>query len=250
MARHTSNHTSFAGVLRLIAAVAVLPAVLSVGPSAALAESPSPPPTSTPTPPSATHTPSPGELTPAYTPVLSLFPFQLVLSGPSQSVAGEPAVYQLRYMRVTSGDGRPLLPDRGIVFLYGRDASLVAIGAASGPSPVDLGPQNPGLSENVQLPADAGEIEFVIQPHVGFTGMLDVSVYVRGTSIAFPDGSVVLVRTQIVAPSAHVNLPGTGSGTASTSTAALWRGVLYGALGGALAAATIAATLLRRSKIR
>ena len=132
------------------------------------------------------------------------FGFRVVLSGPTSSRAGEDITYALEYQRVSPS---PKGYGDGVVIVYNLvrgavppqpAATLISVRSVVGAPPMNLIPQNPGFSENCEFGGDAGTLQIVVRPRIGFTGPLTVQVYVKGTSIEFPPGSVSEVTTRVM----------------------------------------------------
>jgi hypothetical protein len=136
-------------------------------------------------------------------------PLRLILSGPPSSTGDQVIHYRLEYDRVNDN-----APTGGLVFVYSVKATLVGIRGVEGPAPTDLG-QHAQDSEQFGVEGDHGIVEFDVQPLPGFAGELDVGIYIIGTGIELPEGSVTNVTTNVTP---HTMLPSTGSaGRAGTS---------------------------------
>jgi hypothetical protein len=136
-------------------------------------------------------------------------PLRLVLSGPPSSPGDQVIHYRLEYDRVNDN-----APTGGLVFVYSVNATLVGIRGVEGPAPTDLGPQAQD-SEQFGVEGDHGIVEFDVQRLPGFAGELDVGIYIIGTGIELPEGSVTNVTTNVTPRTA---LPSTGNaGRAGTS---------------------------------
>ena len=131
------------------------------------------------------------------------FPFRVVVSGPASVSAGEDITYMVDYQRVSLLNGT----GRAIVITYNKvigsvppqpAATLVSVNAVLGAPPINLVPQVPGFSENCEFVGDAGTLQVVVRPTIGFTGPLTVGFYVKGTSIELPTGSVSEVTTRVM----------------------------------------------------
>ncbi|MHB8684144.1 MAG: hypothetical protein ACYC9X_07465 [Dehalococcoidia bacterium] len=120
--------------------------------------------------------------------------------------------------------------------------------ASAGPTPVDLGPQNPGLSHNYGFAADAGTLRIVVRLTPGFSDALTVQFYVRGSGISYPPGTVEHVTTQVVA---GITLPATGSGPLRAQPAFAFLAAFLAAVGGAaIAAGRVLGTKAPRERAR
>jgi hypothetical protein len=121
--------------------------------------------------------------------------------------------YRLEYDRVNDN-----APTGGLVFVYSVNATLVGIRGVEGPAPTDLGPQAQD-SEQFGVEGDHGIVEFDVRPLPGFAGELVVAVYIFGTGIELPEGSVTNVTTNVMTNATpRTALPSTGSaGRAETS---------------------------------
>lgn len=192
-----------------------------------------------------TETPRPGF------PSLEMWPYQLVIEGPSRAAPGDQVVYRISYTRVSTAH-----ENWGSAFVFMWDntkASFVSSRITSGPTGVMLD-QMPGQSIrwNFDGPG-SGSVEVVLQISPNAVGALDVSLYVPGTNIILPTRSVDRLLTEIAAAqqSAPSSLPGTGTGPtagrrplASAGPLAV-AGVLLGVAGVLLGAA--GAALRRRA---
>jgi hypothetical protein len=135
---------------------------------------------------------APTPLLPGY----AIFPYRVVLSGPSEARAGEEVTYQLEYQRVSEELGGE------IVLEYGHTSSaptgsLVSIRAASGSEFTDIGAQIAGYSERIAFAGDAGILEVTVRIRADFVGETGLSFYVPGTGILMPPGTVSSVRTDV-----------------------------------------------------
>jgi hypothetical protein len=153
---------------------------------------------------------------PVATPTPSIWPFRYVISGPSVAHSGEVVIYRVdRELVGSSNEGagfRLTWTDDSASFDSAHDLADptrdVPVSQGFPPNEADLGFRGPG----------AGEITLRINP--GFTGTLTVGIDERGSSIYFPQGSVVTAYTTVTpAAQQQPNLPGTGAGPQADSSA-------------------------------
>jgi hypothetical protein len=130
----------------------------------------------------------------------TVFGFRVFLSGPASAPAGEDIAYVVEYQRVSQ------LNSTGLVIIYNEvnasvppqpAATLVSVKALVGAPPTSLVPQAVGFSEDCEFGGDTGKLEIVVRPTAGFSGPLTVELYVRGSSMEFPTGSVSQVTTRV-----------------------------------------------------
>src|SRR5207302_2367112 len=119
-------------------------------------------------------------------------PYRVVVTGPSQAVAGSDITYTLHYERVPVTNS----PGADIVFVYSMSASLERIDTTAGVQPLDHGEQGAG-AERLSLMGNSGTVQFVVRPRQDFTGTLNVGLAVPGTQAQVPAGSVRSIPTQI-----------------------------------------------------
>jgi hypothetical protein len=142
-------------------------------------------------------------------------PYRLVLSGPVQAASGSEVTYRVSYERVSQEPGSPTF-----VFQWtGTAASLLSVAASDGPQP-DVRDQVPGQSVRVGPPGnDAGAVDFLLQIDADFTGELRATIYVPGTGVALPAGSVTEVTTAVSAGAlSPASAPETGTGGSGGSS--------------------------------
>jgi hypothetical protein len=129
-------------------------------------------------------------------PGYAVFPYRVVLSGPSEARPGDEVTYQLEYQRVSEG------PSGEVVLVYGgtgsaSSGSLVSIRAVSGPEFTDFGAQIAGQSERIWFAGDGGVLEVTVRIDADFVGETGLSFYVPGTGILMPTGTVNSLRTEV-----------------------------------------------------
>jgi hypothetical protein len=134
----------------------------------------------------------PTPLPPGY----AVFPYRVVLSGPSEARPGDEVTYRLEYRRVSEELGGE------VVLVYGgtsgaSSGSLVSIHAVSGSGFTDLGAQIAGYSERIAFAGDTGVLEVTVRIDADFVGETGLSFYVPGTAILEPSGTVNSIRTDI-----------------------------------------------------
>ncbi len=119
-----------------------------------------------------------------------------MLAGPVRIAAGATAAYTLQYTRV------PVERDAGttVVFLYRPGATLLRVDVLEGAPLAQEEIQNPGWSERVAFAGDAGKVQFTLRFNRSAVGSRTVSVYVPGTNVGTPDGSVTEMTTDVTAP--------------------------------------------------
>ncbi len=135
------------------------------------------------------------------------WPYLLILSGPATARPGADATYVVTYQRV---DANTIYSSHFVFTWPPEAASLTSSRVVSGPAG-GMTDQIPGQSVNWGFPRSASEgaVEFVLRIDPGFTGDLRVSIYVRGSGIRLPEGSVTEVTT-VVTPAGE--FPTTGAG--------------------------------------
>ncbi len=132
------------------------------------------------------------------------WPYRYMVSGPLAASVGEQVTYTVAYEQVLEDTQ---LFGQSFVFSWSKRASLVSFATISGPE-ASIVEFNEPESQNVGFsgPAPRGAVSFVLRISED-CGDLGVGVYVRGSGIRLPEGSVTEVITE-VSPA----LPGTGSG--------------------------------------
>jgi hypothetical protein len=156
------------------------------------------------------------------------WPYRLVISGPTAAEAGSEAAYRVEYTLLVPG----AIQSPGFVFGWNVDhASLVSSRVVAGPQGV-MNPMTPNsIAWDFSQPAPSGAVEVVLRFASTFTGDSGVGIYVRGTQILLPEGSVDSFTTIVTAREA---LPVTGAGPSSSPPGlplAAFLLALFGALG-------------------
>lgn len=148
----------------------------------------------------------------AQTPIVTVNPYRLVLSGPAEASSASDATYRVEYQRVNANVGGP-----GFVFNWPSDAaSLVSSSVVAGSAGVmsEMGPGAISWDSDV---GDSGVVQIVLHIDSTFLGQLKTGIYVRGTGIALPEGSVDSVITQVAGSRGLANTgggPDSGTGDA------------------------------------
>lgn len=121
--------------------------------------------------------------------------YRVILTCAAQSPRGSDVEFSLRYQRV------PVEHDAGadIVFVYGMGATLERIDAVTGIQPVDESAQGAG-AERLSLAGDSGTLQFVVRPNMDVAGAIRAGLYVPGTHVEVPAGSVSECSTQLFIP--------------------------------------------------
>lgn len=132
-------------------------------------------------------------------------PYQFVIDGPGRAAPGGQVSYRITYTRVSSTheDWGP-----GFVFMWDNTkASLVSSRVISGPTGT-LSDQVPGLSIRWGFEGPgSGSVEVTLRIGANAESELEVRVYVPGTWIVLPSGSVDHFVTDVVASPAETPTP-------------------------------------------
>jgi hypothetical protein len=150
----------------------------------------------------------------AQTPMVTVNPYRLVLSGPAEASSASDATYRVEYQRVNANVGGP-----GFVFNWPSDAaSLVSSSVTAGSAGVmsEMGPGAISWDFSSDV-GDSGVVQIVLHIDSTFRGQLKTGIYVRGTGIALPEASVDSVLTQVAGSRGLANTgggPDSGTGDA------------------------------------
>lgn len=170
------------------------------------------------------------------------WPYRYVVSGPARAGSSTEVAYRLEYERVRETPGSP-----GFVFTWAEgQASFVSSRIVSGPDGVmgpmasETGPVS-GVRWDFSGTPERGTVEVALRMDPGLTGDFRLSIYVPGTDIVLPPGSITSVTTRVAI------LPTTGgvppSGAASAHDKSL---VALGVVVTGLAASAVGWLALRR----
>lgn len=122
------------------------------------------------------------------------WPYKFVVKGPSAAVGGDQIVYRVWYTNVHPE--RPEGP--GFVFSWTAEgASFASSNVISGPDGVISETSESSIRWDFGEAPPSGAVRVVLRVSGGFTGKFGAGIYVPGTGIHLPSGSVTSVSTTI-----------------------------------------------------
>jgi hypothetical protein len=171
--------------------------------------------------------------------------YRFVVTGLSTARAGSEVTYRVSYDLANPAN----YGTAGFVFVYPlNDVSFVSSSIVEGPQGVTNVQTEHSIRWDFDQRMQSGAAEVTLRIDPSATGDLTIAIYVPGTGIQLPEGSVIYVTTH-VRPAGSAALPGTG-GAYRTVDGRLGMLVALLALGGmASFAAGSTFWLRRRSKL-